>query len=135
MISLLSLVLVAIIALHSIEIEPYKSMYHLPAACFSATIDRSSERLLIPQRGRARTAWRGGGGRGGGRDDLGGGGRRGPGAAGGGDGRAWEGRLGPRAWRGRPGSGEATCVWSSARQRQRETLRKVREEEIRLREV
>jgi hypothetical protein len=30
---------------------------------------------------------------------------------------------------------EAACVWSSARQRQRETLRKVREEEIRLREV
>jgi hypothetical protein len=43
---------VAIIALHSIEIEPYKSticICHLPAACFSATIDRSSERLLIPR--------------------------------------------------------------------------------------
>jgi hypothetical protein len=130
MISLLSLVLVAIIALHSIEIEPYKSMYHLPAACFSATIDRSSERLLIPQRGRAGpragTAGRGEGGRGGGirgggRDDLGGGGRRGPSmagaavaATGGGDGRAREGRPGPREWRGRPGSGEAASVWSSA---------------------
>jgi hypothetical protein len=106
MISLLSLVLVAIIALHSIEIEPYKSMYHLSAACFSAMIDRSSERLLIPQRGRAGprvgTARRGGGG-----------GIRG----GGGDGRAREGRPAPRAWRGRPGSGEAAGVWSSARQR------------------
>jgi hypothetical protein len=108
MISLLSLVLVAIIALHSIEIEPYKSMYHLSAACFSAMIDRSSERLLIPQRGRAGprvgTARRGGGGgiRGGGRDDLGGGGRRGLGASG--AGRGGGGRGGGR---GRPGAGGA----------------------------
>jgi hypothetical protein len=109
---------------------------------------------LIPQQGRAGpragTTGRGGGGRGGASAaavgttsagaGVGGWARRGSGAAGAtaagdGDCRAREGWPGPRAWRGRPGSGEAAGVWSSTRQRQRETLRKVREEEIRLREV
>jgi hypothetical protein len=60
------------------------------------------------------------------------------GAAGrvGGQARAGEGRPGPRAWRGRPGAREAGAGEAAGRvelearrlKRQRETLRKVREE-------
>jgi hypothetical protein len=138
MISLLSLVLVAIIALHSIEIEPYKSMYHLRAACFLATIDRSSQRLLIPQWGRAgpraRTAGRGGCGRGGGicgggRDDFGGGGRRGLGASGAGRGGGGRGRD---RGRGQPGEGGAAGAEGEAGERRRARgVRPGRDREIR----
>jgi hypothetical protein len=65
----------------------------------------------------------------------------GPGAAGrggGGLGRALRWRRGPRALRGRPSAGGATCgvelaaVWLAAKETERDGLRKVKEE-IRLR--